>query len=100
MKIERNREIKILKMSQSIFIDKILEIHNMREYHTSPVFMKLNVNNILISAQPDYETDLNDVIIYKNELREINYLSIQTRSNIIFITCKLIIFAFNSNYSH
>ena len=48
----------------------------MRKCRISSIFIKLNVNNTLIFIQLDYEIDLNDVIIYKNELREINYLFI------------------------
>ena len=98
IKIERNRLARTLKISQLIFINKILAIHNMGEYRISPILMELNVNNYLVPAPDIYTADSEDVIAFKSSLGEINYLVTQIWPNIAFTANKLAIFSSNLNY--
>ena len=57
--------------------------------------MELNINNILMATPEGFNTNLEDMIIFKSGLGLLIYLIVRTRPDIVFALYKLSIFSNN-----
>lgn len=100
MRMERNRAMGTIKISQPGHIDNLLEAHGLLAANPQNTPMEANANNTLKAAPIGYEASPSDVTAYKSGLGQLMYLMVRTRPDIAFAVCKLSTFSTNPTDTH
>ena len=100
MRIERNRAMRIIKISQPGHIENILKAHQISTANPQSSPMESNANNTLTVAPEGYVADPDDVTAFKSALRQLMYLMMRTRPDIAFALCKLSTYSNNPTDTH
>ncbi len=100
MKMERNRAMGTIKISQPGHIENVLKTHQMTEAKPQQSPIETNANHVLIAALEGYQASPSDVTVYKSGLGQLMYLMVRTRPDIAFAVCKLSTFCTNLTDTH
>ena len=100
MRMERNRAMGIIKISQPGHIENVLNAHQMTAAKSQSSPMEPNANTTLIAAPNGFQTDPEDVTAFKSGLGLLMYLMVRTRPDIAFALCKLSTFSNNPTDTH
>ena len=100
MRMERNRAMGIIKISQPGHIENALNAHQMSEAKSQASPMEPNANNTLVAAPEGFNADPEDVTAFKSGLGLLMYLMVRTRPDIAFAVCKLSTFSNNPTDIH
>ena len=100
MRMERNRAMGIIKISQPGHIENVLNAHHMIEAKSQTSPMEPNANNTLTAAPAGFQADPEDVTAFKSGLGLLMYLMVRTRPDIAFALCKLSTFSNNPTNTH
>ena len=100
MRMERNRAMRIIKISQPGHIENLLKAHQMHEAKSQASPMETNANNTLIAAPEGFKADPEDVTAFKSGLGLLMYLIVRTRPDIAFALGKLSTFSNNPTDAH
>ena len=76
MRIERNRAMRIIKISQPDYIENLLKAYQIYKAKSQASPMEININNTLIATPKGFKADSEDVIAFKSGLELLIYLII------------------------
>ena len=100
MRMERNRAMRIIKISQPGHIENVLNAHQMGEAKSQASPMEPNANNTLVAAPDGFKAKPEEVTAFKSGLGLLMYLMVRTRPDIAFALCKLSTFSNNPTDVH
>ena len=100
MRIERDRAINTIKISQPGHIENLLKTHAMSEAKSQASPMEPNANNTMVAAPEGFQADPEDVTAFKSGLGSLMYLMVRTRPDIAFPMGKLATYSNNPTDVH
>ena len=95
MRIERDRAMNTIKISQPGHIENLLKTHAMSEAKSQASPIEPNTNNTIVITPEDFQANPEDVTAFKLDLESLIYLIIRTRPDIAFSIDKLAIYSNN-----
>ena len=98
MSVERNRQQRVLYLSQKAYLEKVIRDHGMWECNSMTTFMDSGIK--LIVSDSDYICSADQKLRYQSAVGSLMYAMLGTRLDIAFAVSVISRYAFNPNDTH
>ena len=87
IEIHRDREKKILGLSQKAYLEKVLKKYSMQNYKSSPApIVKDDIYGEFQCRSNQYEIGQMKAVLYSSAVRSLQYAQVSTRPDLAFVT--------------